>query len=221
MPAHFFYTHLFVSPNYLQIVTRFRDGEMRTFFLLVLALFCAVFSQKSDSLSRVLEHAIWQTGVTVGYDPSYQKLNYPAGDVPLETGVCTDVIIRAFRAAGIDLQVLIHEDMKAHFANYPQIWGLERPDRNIDHRRVPNIATYMQRIGKKLAVSKKGSEYIPGDLVTWKLPGNLDHIGIVVNVKVKGTDRFMVVHNIGQGARMEDVMFAYEITGHYRYWKKE
>ncbi|MFP4164888.1 MAG: DUF1287 domain-containing protein [Chitinispirillaceae bacterium] len=194
--------------------------RVRILFLLFCTTAVCSFADTTDAVPEVIEHAMWQTGVTTGYDPVYRSLEYPGGDVDIRTGVCTDVVIRAFRAAGIDLQVLIHEDMKTHFSEYPKNWGLKKPDRNIDHRRVPNIATYLKRHDKKLPVTDKGSDYKPGDLVTWKIPGNLDHIGIVVDVPVKGTDRLMVVHNIGRGARVEDILFEYEITGHYRYFKQ-
>ncbi|MFP4014637.1 MAG: DUF1287 domain-containing protein [Chitinispirillaceae bacterium] len=189
------------------------------FILLLISNAVCLHADSTDVISKMIENALWQTGVTTGYDPAYRRLDYPGGDVDIETGVCTDVVIRAFRAVKIDLQVLIHEDMKAHFSKYPKNWGLKKPDRNIDHRRVPNIMTYLKRKKMDLPVTQKGSDYKPGDLVTWKIPGNLDHIGIVVDVPVKGTDRFMVVHNIGRGARMEDVLFEFEVTGHFRYFK--
>lgn len=173
-----------------------------------------------DSNSVVIKQAVWQTTVTVDYDPSYVKLAYPNGDVPLSTGVCTDVIVRAYRAVGIDLQKVIHEDMVKHFADYPKNWGLKRPDANIDHRRVQNIATYLARHGKQLPVSDSGKDYRPGDIVTWMLACGLEHIGIVSNVPVEGSDRFGMVHNIGGGAQLEDVLFKYRIIGHYRYFSK-
>lgn len=166
---------------------------------------------------RVVEGAKKQVGVTRGYDPAYRRIAYPNGDVPRETGVCTDVIIRAYRAAGVDLQVLVHEDMKANFAKYPQMWGLRRPDPNIDHRRVPNLATFLTRRGAKLPVTRRGADYRPGDIVTWRLASGVPHIGLVSDVPARGTDRYLVVHNIGNGARIEDVLFAYQVTGHYRW----
>ena len=158
-----------------------------------------------------------QVGVTRSYDPAYRKLAYPNGDVPLHTGVCTDVVIRAYRHAGIDLQVLVHEDMKRNFAAYPKSWGLRRPDRNIDHRRVPNLATFFRRHGTALRVTRRGSDYRPGDIVTWRLSSGVPHIGVVSDVRAPRTDRYQVVHNIGAGTQLEDVLFAYEVTGHYRY----
>ena len=166
---------------------------------------------------RVIAGAKSQVGVTRGYDPAYRRIAYPNGDVPRHTGVCTDVIIRAYRQAGMDLQVLVHQDMKANFAAYPKIWGLRRPDPNIDHRRVPNLATFFTRKGGKLPVSRRGADYRPGDVVTWRLASGVPHVGLVSDVRVRGTDRYLVVHNIGAGAQIEDVLFAYEVTGHYRW----
>lgn len=175
-------------------------------------------NQANQSISAVLENGKSQCGRTLYYDPAYYSIDYPNGDLPIEKGVCTDVIIRAFRAANVDFQKLIHEDMKAHFAKYPQNWGLKRPDKNIDHRRVPNIQRYLERHNKQLPISQNGKDYQPGDLVTWKIPGNLDHIGMVVDIPVRGTNRYAVVHNIGSGAQIEDILFEFKITGHYRYF---
>jgi len=175
-------------------------------------------STRVDSINKIIENAIWQTSVTKIYDPSYVVINYPDGDIPMERGVCCDVIVRAFRSVGIDLQKEIHNDMANAFDRYPQIWGLNKPDTNIDHRRVPNIMTYLQRQKKAVPVSRVSKDYKPGDIVTWKIPGNLDHIGIVTNIPVENSDRFKVVHNIGAGAQLEDVLFEFEITGHYRYF---
>jgi uncharacterized protein len=168
-------------------------------------------------LKLVIEDAIDQVGKTTGYDPSYQKIEYPNGDVPIETGVCSDVIVRAFRRGGIDLQKDLHEDMKDNFAAYPTRWGLKGPDTNIDHRRVPNLRTYFTRKGKSLSTDGDGETFLPGDIVTWDLGGGLDHIGMVVNVWYKPSQRYLIVHNMGS-ARMEDVLFAWKITGHYRYF---
>ena len=156
-----------------------------------------------------------QIGVTVVYDPAYVVLPYPGGDVPLDRGVCTDVVIRAMRTQGIDLQKAVHEDMRAHFDLYPKKWGLRRPDRNIDHRRVPNLQTWFVRQGWSLAPSQSAITYLPGDLVTWMLPGNLPHIGIVSDrTGSRGTP--LIIHNIGRGTREENILFSYPITGHYR-----
>lgn len=172
----------------------------------------------ADVRQLVVDGAKRQVGVTRIYDPAYQQLRYPGGDVPPERGVCADVIIRAFRNAGLDLQKLVHEDMAANFGRYPKRWGLRRPDTNIDHRRVPNLETYFARRGKALAVSRKGGDYQPGDIVSWRLPGNaLPHIGIVSDVREPGTDRYLMIHNIGAGAQLEDVLFAFDINGHFRW----
>ena len=156
-----------------------------------------------------------QVGVTTSYDGSYRRIAYPNGDVPLHTGVCTDVVIRAFRKVGVDLQVLVHEDMKRNFSAYPKRWGLRRPDTNIDHRRVPNLGTFFTRRGLALPVTARAADYQPGDIVTWDLSSRVPHIGIVSNVR--SGQRPLVVHNIGAGARQEDVLFAWKITGHYRW----
>lgn len=156
-----------------------------------------------------------QVGVTLIYDPAYVRLPYPGGDVPQERGVCTDVVIRALRPQGLDLQKAVHEDMRAHFRLYPKNWGLRAPDRNIDHRRVPNLQTWFVRQGWSLRPTREASSYRPGDLVTWMLPGNLPHIGIVSDRRsVSGTP--LIIHNIGRGTREENILFDYPITGHYR-----
>jgi uncharacterized protein len=160
---------------------------------------------------RLVAAARSQVGVTTGYDPSYVAIDYPGGDVPITTGVCTDVLIRAFRKIDIDLQVKIHEDMKANFGAYPKT-NLKRPDTNIDHRRVPNIATYFARRGYSIPVTDKPADYLPGDIVWLKIPVN--HTGIVSDRKIDG--RPLLIHNVGQGAQEEDVLFAWSIVGHYR-----
>lgn len=167
---------------------------------------------------RVIAGAKLQVGVTRSYDPAYRRIAYPGGDVPRETGVCTDVIIRAYRHAGADLQKLVHEDMKGNFSKYPRDWGLRKPDTNIDHRRVPNLATFFTRRGGRLAVTRRGADYQPGDVVTWRLASGVPHIGLLSDVRARGTDRYLVVHNVGAGARLEDVLFAYTLTGHYRWY---
>lgn len=184
--------------------------------LIVLALALPVLAQ-AVSLQRMIEGAKRQVGVTRHYDGGYQRIRYPGGDVPIERGVCTDVIVRAYRHAGIDLQVLVHEDMKRNFSRYPKNWGLRRPDTNIDHRRVPNLATFFKRKGESLRVTRRGADYKPGDIITWRLSSGVPHIGIVSDVPARGSDRYLVVHNIGAGAQIEDVLFAYEVTGHFRF----
>ncbi len=178
-------------------------------------LVCAVCVRAAIDPVRLVTDARAQVGVTVGYDPAYRKLAYPGGDVPMETGVCCDVVIRALRKQDMDLQKLVHEDMKANFAKYPQNWGLKKPDSNIDHRRVPNLRRYFERQGWAVGVSTNAVAYRPGDIVTWDLGRGLTHIGIVSDRKsASGTP--LIVHNIGRGAREEDVLFAYNLTGHYR-----
>ncbi|HEX2123018.1 MAG TPA: DUF1287 domain-containing protein [Thermoanaerobaculia bacterium] len=183
---------------------------------ILVLLFVASSAAAQTPTARMIAGAKAQVGKTRSYDPVYRRIAYPGGDVPIETGVCTDVVIRAFRRAGVDLQVLVHEDMKRNFAAYPKLWGLRRPDTNIDHRRVPNLATFFRRNGRAQPVSRRGADYAPGDIVTWKLASGVPHIGIVCDVR-RG-DRHLVVHNIGAGAQLEDVLFAYEVTGHFRYF---
>lgn len=170
-----------------------------------------------DSLATLVEGARGQIGVTTSYDPAYRKLSYPGGDVPLETGVCSDVVVRAFRKLGIDLQKEIHEDMTQAFHAYPRNWGLKRPDRNIDHRRVPNLMTYFKRQGWAVpaAETRKAADFRAGDVVAWNLGGGVHHIGIVSDrCTAEGTP--LVIHNIGRGVREEDVLFQYQILGQYR-----
>lgn len=172
----------------------------------------------SPQLKQMLDGAIAQAGVTTGYDPSYVALDYPNGDVPENTGVCSDVVVRAFRKAGVDLQQEIHEDMKAARSEYPNKWGANNPDRNIDHRRVLNLMTYFTRQRKALPISSTAADYQPGDIIAWELTSGIDHIGIVTNIVSGSEDRYLIVHNIGAGARIEDVLFAWTIKGHYRFF---
>lgn len=166
--------------------------------------------------NRLSEDARAQIGVTIGYDPTYRKLDFPGGDVAQNTGVCTDVIVRAYRQQGVDLQALVNADMKRDFSAYPRLWGLKRPDSNIDHRRAPNLQTFFMRHGSTLPVSDQAQNYQPGDLATWMLPGNLPHIGIV-SAQRSASGMPLIIHNIGSGTREEDILFAFPITGHYRY----
>lgn len=166
----------------------------------------------------MLDGAIAQAGVTTEYDPAYVALDYPGGDVPEKTGVCSDVVVRAFRKAGIDLQKEVHEDMKRARSAYPTKWGANAPDKNIDHRRVLNLMTYFTRQGKSLSITSNAADYQPGDIVSWELTTGIDHIGIVTNRLSESADRYLIVHNIGAGTRIEDVMFAWTIKGHYRFF---
>ena len=188
---------------------------------LALALWALAASALAGALSRedaakLVDAAILQTRSPVRYDGAYRRIPYPGGDVPADVGVCTDVVIRAYRALGIDLQVEVHQDMRRRFASYPRTWGLARPDPNIDHRRVPNLQTYLAHAGAALPRSREPGDYRPGDLVTWMLPGNLPHIGIVSGRRTAAGVP-LIVHNIGRGPEVEDILFAFPITGHYRY----
>lgn len=176
----------------------------------------AEFTAKSLS-QQLLEAAQQRTTQQVKYDGEYLAIAYPMGDVPVTQGVCTDLVIRAYRSVEIDLQQLVHEDMRANFSVYPKIWGLRSTDTNIDHRRVPNLQTFFKRNGKELMVSQDESDYKPGDLVTWTLPGNLPHIGIVSDQYVNNSKLPKILHNIGRGPVEENILFKYPITGHYRY----
>jgi hypothetical protein len=170
--------------------------------------------------ARLVAAAIERTHHPVRYVSAYVRIPYPGGDVPSDTGVCTDEVIRSYRAIGVDLQKEVHEDMVQNFAAYPnkRRWLLAHPDSNIDHRRVPNLMVFFQRKGESLAITTKEADYTPGDLVTWDLGGGVPHIGIVVDRKSRGSGRYMIVHNIGEGPKMEDVLFNWKITGHYRYF---
>jgi uncharacterized protein len=157
-----------------------------------------------------------QVGVTTRYDGRYAALAYPGGDVPLDRGVCTDVVVRAFRALGVDLQRLVHEDMSAAWDAYPKLWNLRKPDRNIDHRRVPNLAVYFQRHGRSFGATRDPAQFRAGDIVTWRLSSGVPHIGVVSDRRgLSGVP--LIIHNIGAGVQEEDVLFAHRVTGHYRY----
>jgi len=181
-----------------------------------------LFSFEVLALSELESAAIARTFDSVAYDGSYLRIPYPNGDVPSNIGVCTDVIIRSYRKLGIDLQQRLHEDIKENFSSYPskRIWGLSKPDTNIDHRRVPNLKTFFSRHGSKLPITSSGKDYKAGELVTWMLPGNLPHIGIVTSKKSKDGKRPLIVHNIGRGPVLEDILFDFKITGHYIYTGK-
>ena|SRR6185369_1942466 len=173
----------------------------------------------SSQLKDLIDGAVAQAGVTTGYDPAYVSISYPEGDVPVNTGVCSDVVVRAFRKAGIDLQKEVHEDMSRSFAEYPKRWGLSAPDSNIDHRRVPNLMTYFTRQGKALPITTEPDDYLPGDIVAWDLGGGVYHIGLVTNMLSETERECLIVHNIGAGTRVEDVLLNWTIKGHYRFFK--
>jgi uncharacterized protein YijF (DUF1287 family) len=173
----------------------------------------------SPKLQKLIDAAVAQAGVTTGYDPGYISIAYPNGDVPMNTGVCSDVVVRAFRKIGIDLQKEVHEDMAQAFDQYPKRWGLNGPDSNIDHRRVLNLMTYFTRQGKSLPVTSEPDDYLPGDVVAWDLGGGTYHIGMVTNMLSETERECLIVHNIGGGTRVEDVLTNWTIKGHYRYFK--
>lgn len=174
----------------------------------------------ADFLKRLVAAAIERTHHSVRYDPAYVRIPYPGGDVPAGTGVCTDEVIRAYRAVGVDLQKEVHEDITHNFSAYQHFTRSRAaaPDANIDHRRVPNLMLFFSRHGEVLKISERAEDYAPGDLVTWDLGENVPHVGIVVDRKSAASGRYMIVHNIGQGPQMEDVLFNWKITGHYRYF---
>lgn len=174
---------------------------------------------KSEPVRKVLTNAVEQTKLTRSYTQAYVSIPYPGGDLPIETGACSDVIIRSFRAAGVDLQKEVHEDMAANFAAYPKKWDSPRPDANIDHRRVPNLQTFFARKGKSIEVTSDAGDYEPGDVVTWDLDGKgMTHIGLVSNLWNENAKRFLIIHNIGGGTQIEDRLFEWKITGHFRYF---
>lgn len=188
--------------------------SMIALFFLV-SSFTSGTGDETSSLQKVIDHAKWQTTQDVTYDGSWRKIDYPNGDVPANIGVCTDVIIRAYRSIGVDLQKLVHEDMRTDHAKYQKRRRTKVLDRNIDHRRCPNLQTYLDRQGAKQSISNKGLDYLPGDIVFWDIAAG--HVGIVIDEKVSDTDRFKIVHNIGGGPQTEDFLFAATIVGHYRW----
>ena len=190
---------------------------------LLIALLCSSFAVQAQTTEtfadRLSAAALLLTKDRVRYDPSYYSIPYPNGDVPAGKGVCTDVVIRAYRKLNIDLQKEVHEDMKANFSKYPNKWGLKKPDTNIDHRRVPNLMTFFSRKGTTKKITQDAADYVPGDIVTWVLPNNMTHIGLVVDKKSRDGKRYKIVHNIGFGQVVEDCLFRFTITGHYVYEK--
>jgi uncharacterized protein YijF (DUF1287 family) len=177
-------------------------------------------ARRREFTQRLVAAAIDRTHHVVRYDPAYVRIPYPGGDVPADTGVCTDEIIRSYRSVGVDLQKEVHEDMAQNFDLYPRRWRWlnSHPDSNIDHRRVPNLMVFFARKGESLPLSGRAEDYAPGDIVIWDLGGGVPHVGLVVDQKSSQSGRYMIVHNIGQGPRMEDVLFNWKITGHYHYF---
>jgi len=192
---------------------------MKKTILLLSFLFTLQINFSQDFFQKISACAIELTDDRIIYDPAYFSIEYPNGDVPKGKGVCTDVVIRTYRKMGIDLQKEVHEDMKQNFNLYPKIWGLKRTDTNIDHRRVPNLMTFFKRHHAEMTITTNPKDYLPGDIVCWNLGGEITHIGIVVNKKSADKKRNLIVHNIGSGQVLEDVLFAYTIIGHYRYKK--
>ncbi len=195
--------------------------------ILIAALVCEAQQISADEtvahqavLQKLVLAAIERTHHSVRYVSSYVRIPYPGGDVAANTGVCTDEIIRIYRAVGIDLQKEVHEDMVQNFAAYPHYWHADtaRPDSNIDHRRVPNLMVFFSRNGESLPTGLRAEDYQAGDLVTWDLGGGVPHIGMVVDTRASASGRTMIVHNIGEGPKMEDMLFRWKITGHYRYF---
>lgn len=193
----------------------------KTTFCILIFFLSNIFAFGQTIFSKRLSDAALElTKQKVSYDPSYFKIGYPNGDIPADKGVCTDVVIRAYRRLGIDLQKEVHEDLKANFKKYPQSWGLSRPDKNIDHRRVPNLMIFFGRNGQVKAITNKPGDYLPGDIVCWNLGGGITHIGIVVDKKSADGTRNLIVHNIGGGQILADCLFQFKIIGHYTYEKK-
>ena len=194
---------------------------MKKCLLIILPLLFAgeTITAQASFNDRLADSALVLTNQRVDYDPSYFQISYPNGDVPFNKGVCTDVIIRAYRKLGIDLQKEVHEDMKSNFNAYPKIWGLTQPDKNIDHRRVPNLMKFFSRHGKVLEITNSPKDYNPGEIVCWDLGGGTKHIGIVSRKKSADRQRNLIIHNIGAGQVLEDVLFSYKIIGHYSYQK--
>jgi uncharacterized protein YijF (DUF1287 family) len=174
---------------------------------------------QANFYSKLADSSLTLTKQIVKYDPAYVQIKYPMGDVAANKGVCTDVVIRAYRKLNIDLQKEVHEDMHANFAKYPKIWGRTETDKNIDHRRVPNLMTFFTRNGVVKQITKVAKDYLPGDVVCWNLGGAVTHIGIVSNKKSFDNKRYLIVHNIGRGQVLEDCLFKFKIIGHYRYKK--
>jgi uncharacterized protein len=185
----------------------------------IASAFVTMGCSSSSYGEKLVRSAKQQIGETKVYDPAYVKLDFPAGDVPRDRGVCSDVVIRAYRdALGLDLQELVNDDMRKNFVLYPTRWGLKRPDHNIDHRRVPNLQVFFSRFGKRLPVSTNPADYCEGDLVTMKVAGRLPHIGIISNSRSSVTRQPLVIHNIGQGTQEDDILTAFEIDGHFAFW---
>lgn len=197
----------------------FRYVSMKNVFLLFTFVFTFIAYSQTTFYSQLADSAVTLTKQSVRYDGSYHSIPYPNGDVPANIGVCTDVIVRAYRKLDIDLQKEVHEDMAANFSVYPKIWRSTATDKNIDHRRVPNLMTFFSRKGTVKPMTTDAKDYLPGDIVCWRLSGGLTHIGIVSKRKSKDGKRYLIIHNIGAGQVLEDCLFDFKIIGHYRYEK--
>ncbi len=209
------------KPNLLFDILKLRVNKTLPMRIAIQLFFCVIMTfstpagyQSEDIHIKIAQAALDQVGVTTVYAPGYVRLHYPGGDILRDHGVCSDIVIRALRHIGIDLQKEVHEDMAKHFKEYPKFWNMKVPDSNIDHRRVPNLMKYFQRCGKALRLS---SEYRPGDIVAWQLEYGLFHIGIVSTEIVPQMQRYFMVHNIGAGAQKEDVLYKFKVIGHYRW----
>jgi uncharacterized protein YijF (DUF1287 family) len=217
------------------ILIKFRTKKMKSIYLLLISISFISCSQKEKSktlatntvvVAKTFEDKLAVAAIsiidpTIDYDPSYFSIKYPNGDIPKSKGVCTDVIIRAYRKLGTDLQKEVHEDMKTNFSQYPNLkkWGMTKTDTNIDHRRVPNLEVFFERKGTKLPVSENAEDYKTGEMVTWMINGKLPHIGIITNKKSYDGERNLIVHNVGHGQVIEDCLFSYKIVGHFKYVK--
>lgn len=191
----------------------------KIYFFIFLFLPFSLVNGQTNFYQQLADSAMVLTKQRVTYDPSYRVISYPNGDIPADKGVCTDVVIRAYRKFGIDLQKEVHIDMKSNFDKYPKKWGLSKPDQNIDHRRVPNLMTFFTRHGTVKPISNNADDYQPGNIVCWDLGKGLTHIGIVSRKKTADSRRYLIVHNIGYGQVLEDCLFSFKIIGHYRYGK--
>ncbi|MPL79736.1 hypothetical protein SDC9_25620 [bioreactor metagenome] len=187
--------------------------------ILILLFSSGIANSQTNFYQRLADSVLVLTKQKVAYDPAYIVIAYPNGDVPSDKGVCTDVVIRAYRKMGIDLQKEVHEDMKSNFNKYPKNWGLKSTDRNIDHRRVPNLMTFFSRHGYVKKITYNPNDYEPGDIVCWDLGKGITHIGIVSKIKSLDKNRYLIVHNIGEGQVLEDCLFEFKIIGHYQYGK--
>lgn len=192
---------------------------MKRLLIYTFLVLSSIVSAQTNFAKQLSDAALKLTAQKVKYDPAYFTISYPNGDVPNDRGVCTDVVIRAYRTLSVDLQKEVHEDIKSNFKKYPDKWGLTMPDKNIDHRRVPNLMTFFSRYGEVKKISDNAEDYRPGDIVCWNLGGNITHIGIVVDKKSTDGKRYLVVHNIGAGQVLEDCLFSFNIIGHYTYKK--